>query len=66
MRVETLRHMKIDPYIMPFNKDDWYQRKMRDYVNCKDLFKSGTTWEQYIAREKKEDGKSQKLGVWMK
>lgn len=45
-RIETLRDLKIDPFVMPFNKKDKYQRKLARYVNFKSIFKS-ITWKEY-------------------
>jgi len=45
-RVEKLRELKVDPFVMPFNKEDNYQKRFARWVNKKQLFKS-TTWEQY-------------------
>lgn len=50
-RVETLRNLKIDPFVMPFNKKDKYQRAFARYVNHKAIFKS-VKWTDY---KKKED-----------
>ena len=36
----------IDPYVMPYNKFDEYQRKFARWVNNKVLFKT-RTWEEY-------------------
>ena len=47
-RVEKLRELKIDPFVMPFNKFDPYQRKFARWVNHKAIFKS-VKWEEYIA-----------------
>jgi hypothetical protein len=48
-RVEMLRYMKIDPFVMPFNKHDPYQRMFARYVNFKAIFKS-VTWPEYKKR----------------
>lgn len=45
-RVETLRELKIDPFVMPFNKADEYQRKFARYVNMKAVFKT-VAWKDY-------------------
>ena len=34
-RVETLRNLKIDPFVMPFKKNDPYQKAYARYVNAK-------------------------------
>lgn len=45
-RVETLRELKIDPFVMPFNKDDPYQNRYARYVDMKATFKK-VKWEDY-------------------
>ena len=45
-RVETLRDMKIDPFVMPFNKRNRYQKDFSRWVNRKEIFKS-VKWEDY-------------------
>ena len=45
-RVETLRSMKIDPFVMPYNKSDDYQRAYARYVNHKAIFKT-VEWKDY-------------------
>ena len=45
-RVETLRNMKIDPFVMPYNKRDDYQRRFARWVNHKAIFKS-VKWVDY-------------------
>lgn len=45
-RVETLRQYKIDPFVMPYNKKDRYQRNFARWVNHKALFKS-VKWSEY-------------------
>lgn len=39
-RVEKLRELKIDPFVMPYNKSDSYQRKFARWVNHKAIFKT--------------------------
>ena len=46
MRVEKLRELKIDPFVMPYNKVDNYQRRFARWVNNKAIFKS-VKWENY-------------------
>jgi len=53
MRVEKLRELGIDPYVMPYNKKDYYQRHYARYVNHKAIFKSHT-WDEY--KEQYTDG----------
>ena len=45
-RVETLRGLKVDPFVMPFNKRDKYQRDFARWVNHKAIFKS-VPWREY-------------------
>ena len=45
-RVETLRELKIDPFVMPFKKDDEYQRRFARWVNMKAVFKT-VAWKDY-------------------
>ncbi len=47
-RVEKLREIGIDPFVMPFNKSDPYQKKFARYVNHKAIFKT-VKWEDYVA-----------------
>ncbi len=45
-RVERLRNMGIDPFVMPFDKSDPYQKRFARWVNHKAIFKS-VKWENY-------------------
>lgn len=45
-RIEVLRAMKIDPFIMPYDKQDGYQKRFARWVNHKAIFKS-VAWEDY-------------------
>ena len=45
-RVEELRKLKIDPYAMPYNKKDKYQKRFARWVNHKAIFKT-VAWEDY-------------------
>jgi hypothetical protein len=45
-RVETLRELQIDPFVMPFNKADDYQRNFARWANFKAIFKT-VKWEEY-------------------
>ena len=51
-RVERLRELKIDPFVMPYNKFDSYQRRFARWVNRKELFYS-VTWENFNKGERK-------------
>jgi len=45
-RVEELRKLKINPYIMPFNKDSQYQKDFLNLVNAYMVF-WGADWNEY-------------------
>jgi len=45
-RIEKLRELKIDPFIMPFNKSDPYQKRFARWVNHKAIFKT-VKWYNY-------------------
>lgn len=45
-RIESLRKLKIDPFVMPFNKKCEYQKNFARYVNHKAIFKS-VKWQDY-------------------
>ena len=45
-RVEILRSLKIDPFVMPYNKEDSYQKRFARWVNHKAVFKS-VKWSGY-------------------
>jgi hypothetical protein len=47
-RVMKIRELKIDPFVMPFNKKDKYQMKFARWVNMKAIFKT-VKWEEYNA-----------------
>lgn len=47
-RVELLRSLKVDPFVMPFDKSNDYQRAFARWVNMKAVFKT-TSWEDYHA-----------------
>ena len=46
-RVEKLRELKIDPFVMPFDKSDPYQKRFARWVNHKAIFKT-VKWIDYI------------------
>lgn len=48
-RVETLRGLGIDPFVMPYDKTDLYQRTFARWVNHKAIFKS-VKWQDYKGR----------------
>lgn len=45
-RVMTLKALGIDPFVMPYNKKDLYQKRFARWVNHKAIFKS-VKWEDY-------------------
>lgn len=48
-RVMFLRDIGIDPFVMPYNKKDEYQRRFARWVNHKAIFKS-VKWKDYGKR----------------
>lgn len=54
-RVEKLRESGFDPFIMPYNKTDPYQRRFARWVNHKAIFKS-VKWEDYKQRRQHGSG----------
>ena len=46
-RVMVLRDLGIDPFVMPYDKADLYQKRFARWVNHKAIFKS-VKWEDYI------------------
>lgn len=53
-RVETLRELKIDPFVMPYNKNDLYQRAFARWVNHKAIFKK-VKWPDYKGRVSQQE-----------
>ena len=47
-RVETLRGLGVDPFVMPYDKTNPYQKRFARWVNHKAIFKS-VKWEDYNA-----------------
>jgi len=45
-RVETLRNLGVDPFVMPYEKSDPYQKRFARWVNHKAIFKS-VKWKDY-------------------
>ena len=45
-RVETLRKLGVDPFVMAYNKKDYYQKRFARWVNHKAIFKA-VKWEDY-------------------
>ena len=52
-RIYTLRDMGANPFVMPFDKSDRYQKDLARWCNNKFIFKSTSTFEQY-KRNKEE------------
>ena len=55
MRVEALRKLKIDPFVMLYDKKDDYQAGFARYVNHKAEYKS-QTWDEYKKRKNVPNG----------
>lgn len=53
-RVELLRDLGVDPFVMPYDKSDPYQRNFARWVNHKAIFKS-VKWEDYRKTNKLEE-----------
>jgi len=53
-RVETLRGLGIDPFVMPYNKKDIYQKAFARWVNHKAIFKK-VKWPEYNKRVEKQE-----------
>jgi hypothetical protein len=53
-RVSNLRNLGIDPFVMPYNKKDLYQKAFARWVNHKAIFKS-VKWEDYKTRVYKHE-----------
>ena len=47
-RIEKLKELKIDPYVMPFDKNDIRQKRLARWVNNKIIFKKCNKFEDYI------------------
>jgi radical SAM superfamily enzyme YgiQ (UPF0313 family) len=45
-RVERLRELKVDPFVMPYNKKDEYQRRFARWCNHKAIFRK-VKWSEY-------------------
>jgi hypothetical protein len=48
-RIEKLRELKIDPFVMPYDKSDIYQRNFARWVNHKAIWRT-VKWEDYNRR----------------
>lgn len=47
-RVELLRSLKVDPFVMPYDRSNEYQRRFTRWCNHKAIFKS-VPWEKYVS-----------------
>ena len=45
-RVETLRSLRVDPFVMAFDRSDLYQRRFQRWCNMKAVFKT-VKWKEY-------------------
>ena len=45
-RVEVLRELGVDPFVMPYDKADHYQKRFARWANHKAIFKT-VAWEDY-------------------
>ena len=61
-RVEKLRGLGCDPYVMPYNKEDRYQKNFARWVNHKALFKS-VDWVDYEPNKYAEYQKGRMIEV---
>ena len=50
-RVEMLKSLGVDPFVMPFDKTSGYQRKFARWVNMKAVFKT-VAWPDYLKKQK--------------
>ena len=53
-RVQLLRDRKIDPFVMPYDRSDLYQRTFARWVNHKAIFKK-VPWREYQNRVEKQE-----------
>lgn len=53
-RVEKLRELGIDPFVMPFDKKDLYQKSFARWVNHKAIFKK-VKWQDYKYRVEQQE-----------
>jgi len=53
-RIEILRNLGIDPFVMPYDKSDLYQRSLARYVNNKKIFKK-CRWSDYWGRVENQE-----------
>lgn len=53
-RIETLRALGVNPFVMAYNKRDRYQATLARWVNHKAVFRS-VTWQEYCTRKQVPD-----------
>jgi len=53
-RVNALRNLGIDPFVMPYDKKDLYQKSFARWVNHNAIFKK-VKWEDYRQRVEKQE-----------
>lgn len=53
-RIETLRSWGVDPFVMPYDRSELYQRSLARYVNRKAIFKK-VKWTDYRRRVLKQE-----------
>lgn len=63
-RIQVLRDYGCDPYVMPFNKEDPYQKKFARWVNHKAIFKS-VKWEEYSNGVRKQTKDENQIDMWI-
>ncbi len=59
-RVMTLESLKIDPFVMPYDKHDRYQKDFARWVNNKIIFRK-TDWAHYDRKHSYEKDKQRRL-----
>lgn len=63
-RVERLREMGVDPFVMPFNRADSYQKAFARWANFKAIYKS-VPWHEYNKKKiGPEQGASSQLELF--
>ena len=55
-RVNTLRGLGIDPFVMPYDRSDLYQKAFARWVNRKEIFNK-VPWEDYKYRVQTQEAK---------
>ena len=53
-RINLLRRFKISPFVMPFDKNDFYQKNFARWVNHKAVF-NAVTWKKYFEQQQKKE-----------